>query len=408
MRVKRMNGVKRMLAWALALLLQGVPGFGIDVPVPQSQARGRYYEVHADGDIDDAANLVRELETRMEFYNRIFHFDLPSLAGTMRVRSFRDKDVYDRYVISRLGISKDGAVYLHYQEPLRRELVIHRGSEHEAQVVPHQAFIQYLRAYIPNPPAWIREGFAIYFSNLTLDAEGKLRYEENLAWLDTVRNLGNSAPSLAEILRADEPPPPPPPGTGTTRSQMPAYFGPVSWALVSFFLHSGKEEYLRTLGDALLVLSPQASAQVNGAEVLKRLTRGRSLDTLTEDYRAYISSRRNFVEHMAAGREAYNKGDRLDAEMAFLSAQSIQPDNFAPYYYLGLMAYEGGDFPLAEQYYRSALQYGANPALTYFALGLNAIAAARLEDAQRYFEEAVRLDPDRYRPKVEGLRGGQK
>jgi tetratricopeptide (TPR) repeat protein len=356
-----------------------------------ARVKGQYYEILSEGDVVDAAALVKELELRMGEYNRLFHFDPSLISAPLQVRVFRNKAGYDAYVSARLGRTRDGAVYLHYNQAERRELIVHRGSPEEGRLLSHQAFIQYLRAFIPNPPAWMREGFAIYFNTLGFDAQrGELQYEENLAWLETVKSLGNQAPSLRSVLLADA-------------EGIPDHFQSVSWALVSFLLNSGGETYFRALTEAFMVLSPTASATENGDAVMKRLSLWVDPDTLSADYRAYLISRKTFAELLEAGQRAYGAKDPVSAELNFISALNQRPAHYAPYYYLGLLAYEERNYDMAEQYYRSAIQYGADPALVRYALGLNAASAGRTVEAIDYLEQAAAASPERYRTRVESL-----
>jgi hypothetical protein len=356
-----------------------------------AEIRDFYYHVISDGGAEDAARLLKEMELRFNVYNRLFRFDPAALESPMRVRAIRDKESYDRYVSARLGKTREGAVYLHYSQRDRRELVIHRGSPGEGQLLPHQAFIQFLRAFIPNPPAWIREGFAIYFSTLSFDpVKETLGYEENLAWLDTVKAMGDQIPPLESILLAE-------------KRGFPENFQPLAWSVVSFYLNNGAEETTRTLAEICVVLSPEASAAENAEAALKRISLGTGLDEPERDYRAYLESRKTFAELLRNGRDAYAAGDTLTAELSFLSALNQKPAHYAPYYYLGLLAYEGREFDRAETYYRSALEYGADGALVRFALGLNAASAGRRETAEAYLREAAAFSPERYRDRAEEL-----
>jgi tetratricopeptide (TPR) repeat protein len=281
-------------------------------------------------------------------------------------------------------------VYLHYRQSDRRELVIHRGSAEEGKMVPYQAFIQFLRAFVPNPPSWIREGFAIYFSTLTVAENGEPVYEENLSWLDTVKGLGEKALSPEAILMADQ-------------RGFPQEFQSLSWALVSFFLGSGKEEYFRTMTESFLLLSSTATAAENSEVLTRRISLWNPLDTLSKDFQNYLASRKTFTELIAEGQRAYAARDPVGAEFAFLGALDQKPAHYAPYYYLGLLAYEEGSVDMAEQYYLSALRYGADEALVSYALGVNAASAGKTREAIDYLRRAAAVSPERYREKSDSL-----
>jgi tetratricopeptide (TPR) repeat protein len=350
--------------------------------------KSAHYEVSSDS--DDGEQLTRELEERFAVYNKLFRFD-PELAGLpLRVRSIKNKADYDAYVTSRLGGVRSGAVYLHYNQAGRRELVVNRGGADEWLNLPYQAFIQYFRAFIPFPPSWMKEGFAIYFSTLRASETGNLTYEENLSWLETIKGLGDKAPPLETVLLADE-------------NEIPENFQCAAWALSSFLLSSGQEDYFRALTDCFMVLSGGKTAAENSRAVMRRFSLFINSDTFNKDYRNYIGSRRTFAELLDEGQKAYAARDTGQAEFFFLSAMSQKPGHFAPYYYLGLLSYEENNYAAAEQYYLSSIEYGADEAQVLYALGVNAASAGKSREAVSYLEQAARANPGRYAEKAESL-----
>ncbi|GMO49284.1 MAG: hypothetical protein Ta2G_06060 [Termitinemataceae bacterium] len=383
--MKRYFGI---LLFGLAVVFSAVAQSPIRVEV-----RNQYFDVVSDGGSYDAETLCRELELRFEVYNRLFRFNANDLTEPLRVVAFADKTAYDNYVATKLeGVTRPGAVYLHYNQVERRELVVHRGSEDEARMLPHQAFIQYLRAFIPYPPTWMREGFAIYFNTLRFDKESReLRYEENLAWLETVKNLGKGHPSLESVFLAE-------------LKGQPEYFQATSWALVSFFLNSGGNgEYFRTLTESFMLLSATKSGGENAQSVLERLTSWTDLETMRRDYDSYIDSRKTFAELVDLGQKSYTGKQLGEAEQYFLAALYQKPTHYAPYYYLGLLSYEDKNYDMAERYYRSALTYGADSPLVNYALGINAATAGRNSEAITYLQEAANQSPERYKDRAEQI-----
>ncbi|MDR3276563.1 MAG: hypothetical protein LBT11_05055 [Treponema sp.] len=232
------------------LILAGALAFSLYAQnQSESAAPVRRYELIAGAAGDpgtDTEALRRELELRFDIFNRLFRFDPAGISLPLRVRLFRDQAAYDGYVSARLGGPREGAVYLHYNQSERRELVIHQGSPAAARMLPAQAFLQYLRAFIPSPPTWMKEGFTVYFTTLAVNAEtGELSYEENVAWLETVKSLGKI--ELQRVLAADE-------------GEPPQNLQPLSWSLVSFLLNSGSEGYFRSLTDSFMLLASGATA----------------------------------------------------------------------------------------------------------------------------------------------------
>jgi tetratricopeptide (TPR) repeat protein len=356
-----------------------------------AEIKDAFYHVVSDGGSADASLIMRELELRFEVFNRLFGFDTSALTAPLKVRVFRNKADYDAYIQARLGSTRNGAVYLHYNQQDRRELVIHRGSPEEPAGLSHQAFIQFLRAFVSNPPAWMREGFAIFFSSLRFDPRAdKLDYTENLAWLELVKNLGDKAPPPEAVLLADS-------------RGIPDHFQPLAWSIVSFFLNNDKDTYSRTLTEIFITLVPAATAQANAEAAVRRITIRTDMETFRRDYNSYLAARKTFAELLKDGEAAYAQKDSVTAELNFQEAKNQNPGHYAPYYYLGLLAYERQMYDLAEQYYRSALQYGADSALVNFALGLNAASSGRNAEAAGYLEQAAEVSPARFRQRVNDI-----
>jgi tetratricopeptide (TPR) repeat protein len=389
--------MKKFLLTLGIFCIAGVVGFAQTTGItPQtSVVRTEHYEITAEGrNARGAADALGwELELRFEAFNRIFRFDPAALEVPLKVRAFIDKIPYDTYIAARLGQTRAGSVYLHYNQAERRELVVLQGSGEDSSTLSHQAFVQFLRGFIPNPPAWMREGFAVYFSGLTYDpATGALSYEENLAWLETVKSLGGTALTAKTILESD-----------TAVGTIPQNFQICSWALSSFFLNSGLADYFRTLTDSFMVLSAGATAAENSDALLRRLTQWIDFAAIDRDYRNYLDSRKTFSEIIEEGRGAYAARDTVTAELSFIAARDQRPRHYAPYYYLALIYFEGGNYDLAQEYYLISLEYGADEALVSYALGLNAALAGRSADAITWLQRASNLAPSQYKIRADDL-----
>jgi tetratricopeptide (TPR) repeat protein len=336
-----------------------------------------------------AGEIVNELEARFDVYNRLFRFDPAALKAPLKVRVFDNKLNYDAYITGHLGETKAGAVYLHYNSTDRRELVIDRSSPEVDSMLAHQSFIQFLRAFVANPPSWITEGFSIFFSTLRYVPSGTPAYEENLLWLETVKSLGDKLPSPEALFTADI-------------QGYPDNFKVSSWALVSFLLNGGRDTF-RILSDSFLLLSPNATAAENSETLVRRLSFWNDPETIKTDFKNYLDSRKTFKELMEDGRRAYSRGDPMNAELSFMTAMDQKPSDFAPYYYLGLLYYEEKNYEVAEQYYLSSLERGADEALVNYALGINAASAGRNNDAIVFLKKASASDPAKYQKRVEEL-----
>jgi tetratricopeptide (TPR) repeat protein len=393
------------------LTLAALAALGVSLPAQENSKppmKSEHYEIRAmdDAALLDLSMLARELELRFGVYNQLFRYDPQSAPLPLKVRVFTTQPSYDAYVSERLGDTRPGAVYLHYSQADKRELCVFRGSAEETEMLPHQAFIQFFRAFVSNPPAWMREGFAVYFNTLRFDPAGRapgetmngsLTYEENLSWLEYIKALGQNktAPTLRSVLQADSSP--------QSVNQPPDNFQAAAWALVSFFLGSGMEDYYRTITDCFLALDQNASASENTIAVMRRISLWTDFSAMERDYKAYLDSRKTFNELIEEGRKAFTAGDFPNAEMYFTAAMYQKPAHYASYYYLGLIYYEQKKYAAAEEYYKSSLSYGADPGLVSYALGINAAMDERTSEAIRWLEQAATANPSRYREKVDAL-----
>ena len=348
--------------------------------------RTEHFEIHAAE--EDALILALQMEGRFAAYNRVFRFNPGSLSGPLRVRAFRSREGYESHVAARVdGAVPPGAVYLHFAQADLRELVIHMGNESGA--LPFQAFIQFLRAFVPNPPLWIRDGFGVHFATLGFDTEGELAHRENLAWLDAVKAMPEP-PGPEAIMRTLAP---------ETMENFPG----LAWSLVSFFLNSGNETYLRSLSEGFMMLSYRNTIVENTEAVASRIALWNDMDVMARDHLAYLATRNSFVDLIAAGQAAYIGGRPDEAEAIFRSALYIRSDHYAPWYYLGLMAYNAGDTEAAERYYRIALNFGADNASVLYALALNAATAGRTEEALELLRQTAELAPERFGERAQTL-----
>jgi tetratricopeptide (TPR) repeat protein len=358
--------------------------------------RTEHFEILSDQ--NDGERIADEMEARFTAYNRLFRFDPSALSAPLLVRVFSEWKAYNAYVAAKLpdmpphAAMPSGAVYLHYRDQERRELVINRDSDDEGREFSYQAFLQFFRAFVPNPPAWMREGFAVYFDTLKFTDNRELSFAENLAWLETVKSMENP-PAPEAILLADN-------------RNLPENFQSLAWSLASFFLNSGKETYTRSLTDSFMALSGSGTAEENTSAVMKRIGLWNRMEDMTRDYQSYLDSRKTFAELIDLGQRAYAAGDKAGAERDFQAALNQKTDHYIPYYYLGLLAYGKGDYAPAEDYYFTSLGYGADQALILYALGLNAFADGRNSEAEDYLSQAAETAPDRYRNKAECVLSG--
>ncbi|HOX12787.1 MAG TPA: hypothetical protein P5117_02595 [Spirochaetia bacterium] len=389
--------MKRLLAAAAAafVLASALPAQGSNF----AQARSDHYTVWAEAGQARADELAKVLEGLFTLFEEDMRFDSSRLNSRLTVRVFRDKAGFDAHLTRVVGETRSDFVYLHYPTLERSELLVFEKEEPDFSAsLAHQAYVQFLKAFIPNPPLWIREGFAVYYERSAWDAAaGTVVFQENAAWLETLKALQNSGKLLGiEALL----------GISPERAESARdVFYPQSWAFVSFLLDGREPRYTRFLWDSLAILAPGASLEENQGAVSALFRRWHDGKAAQEDFLAWLGSRKTFAELVETGVRLYGEKNLDESEASFAEALAKNEGNYIPYYYLGLISYGRNDFDMADYYYKTALQLGCDPATTNFALGLNAYAVNRLEDAKAYLAKAKEAAPDRYAARVDEILG---
>jgi tetratricopeptide (TPR) repeat protein len=296
-----------------------------------------------------------------------------------------------------VGDTKDDFVYLHYPSPERSELLVFAKDEPDFSAsLAHQGFVQFIKAFVDNPPLWIREGIAVGFESARWDDKaGKLNFPENLAWLETVKSLKDRSllMPLDKILTI---------GQDEARAELDVFY-PQAWALVSFLQNSKDKAYNRLLWDSIAAMRKGANLEDNQDAVARIVTTWYGSEGAEKAFAAYLADRKTFPELVAIGVRKYSDKAWADANDAFVEAQSLNAASYVPEYYLGLIAYAQNDFYGAEAHYKAALGLGCDPAITNYALGVNAYAQNRLDDAKTFLKVARDSAPDRYGDKVDSL-----
>jgi tetratricopeptide (TPR) repeat protein len=342
------------------------------------------------------------MEAALKLYNSYFHFDISGLETKLKVTIYKSKDDFDAYLERILNQSRESFVYIHYSDIRKSELVGYVKSDDEEfdSALLHQGMIQFLKAFVPNPPIWIREGLATYLESSYYDSDREVfLFKPNYAWLDTLKG----------ILR----------GTDTEKKPIPLSvllsmdkekvledietFYPQAWGMVTFLIQTNKMDYNRILWDSLRLLDPEKSVKENSATVMREVFDWYDETLMVKDFSDHILSIKTFNDLVTEGINRYKLEDYDEADSLFTDAISLEPQNYIPYYYLGLISYSDAEYDQAEGYYQAALALGAEESTTKYALGVNAFADNRLDIAVAYLTEAKDLNPDKYSGKVDSL-----
>ncbi len=377
-----------------AVLVAGALLFTTPAAADDGEAESDLYRVRSELGTDHARQFAEKLQAYAEHFNSYLRFEMDQLPALLRVRIFATEDEFRSYVERHVDESRNEFVYLHYENVAQRELVgfdMKDRDQYHASLA-HQAFVQYLRAFVPHPPLWLREGFAVYFETLRYDIEqGSVYHPENLAWLEEVQRMvrGEAAPEPmpAEELLMAQP--------EEAREQIDAFY-PQAWAAVSFLLNSEERRYNRMIWDAISALQPEADLSENSRQVYDRAIRWIDEQQLFTSFVNYIESRRSFRTLVETGAKDYEAGDLDQARQAFKEATEIRPREHIPHYYLGLIAYAQEEYEEADGHYLTALEQGAPEALTLYARGVNAYAADQPTEAREFLQLAAEQEPERF------------
>jgi tetratricopeptide (TPR) repeat protein len=356
-----------------------------------------HYRVRSHISQDHAETTAMRLEAYLSMFNEYFHFDLDELDFKLKVQVFNSYTQYDRYLTRLIEESRNEFVYLHYSDVSRSELVgaLEVGEEFDESFT-HQAFIQFIRAFIDNPPLWIREGFAVYFEEAQYDANfGAVNNRENLSWLETLKEIlygsrQDEALTPEQILAID---------VESAKDNIEVFY-PEAWGVVNYLVNSEQRSHNRILWDAISAMNPEADLITNSAQVYESAFQWVNQEELQNSFLEYFQEKKTYVELIEEGIEEYEAGNLDASEQNFLIAINRQDISHIPHYYLGLINYDRGNYTLAELNYRTALEKGSAAALTYYALGVNAFADNRYDEAAEYLDTTIQLDPANFTEKV--------
>lgn len=366
----------------------------------QFTAETDHYRVYAETSQAQAEDVAHRMEAALALYNDIFHFDLSLLPTKLRVRLFQDLDSFNAYLDKVLSQKRTDFVFIAWSDPERSELLCFpkEDAAFTASLL-HQGCIQFMKAFIDNPPVWLREGVATYLDASPWDAKtGAFTLKPNLAWLEGLKamiraetpNTLISFPDLLTITREK------------AQAQMDV-FAPESWGLVQFLLNAPDRSYSRVLWDSLTALTSNASLDDNSQRARKRAFSWVTDQKLQQDFQAYILSLKTANDLVKDAIDLYMKGDLDNAEISLAKSLDLDPSISTAWYYLGLIDYARKDYTKAEDQYLKAFQLGANAGLINYALGVNSFAEGKNADAAKYLNFAKQADKAAYGDKVDAL-----
>jgi hypothetical protein len=121
-----------------------------------------YYRIYSDVSEETAKLISVKMEAALKLYNSIFHFDLSKLSVKLKVKIYNNIDNFNSYIRKFVTEKKNDFIYIHYSDLGKCELVGFTKSAMADfnQSLLHQGFIQFIKAFVANPPLWLQEGMA--------------------------------------------------------------------------------------------------------------------------------------------------------------------------------------------------------------------------------------------------------
>ena len=247
--------MKRFVVLVLSLALP--VGLGAQALVRYDS---EHYRVTTDVSNSFAGEIANRMEAAYDMFGDVFHLE-PS--ARLRVTVFAAKHSFDAYLAGIIDETRQDFVYIHYADAEKSELVgfVTDSADAFNASLLHQGCIQFLKASVPHPPVWLREGTATYLEKSTFsDREGRYVFKPNLAWLPALKAMlaGQSAQrplGLTQFLMMDN---------DGARTAVDSFY-PQAWAAVAFLLEADDPKVNRIFWDSISALNFAQSFSSSGA-----------------------------------------------------------------------------------------------------------------------------------------------
>jgi len=233
--------------------------------------------------------VVTELLKTLPLLKKAFTTLVPPLTldqDIAIIRIFQRPEDYVNYV----GQDKawTGGVWM----PARRELVLREVPSTTAisKTLRHEAFHQYLStAYcLLSTPPWMNEGHATFFENATVNAKGKLVFEENERYVNLIlENMDALLPVLADFMKASYADF----YSGTDAQREMKYA--LSWGLIYYLQKGVPTESNASHKTLLATLGVELADTQDYAQAMERVLAGLDMKTFQSSFKEFWVRRRS-------------------------------------------------------------------------------------------------------------------
>jgi hypothetical protein len=233
--------------------------------------------------------VVTELLKTLPLLKKAFTTLVPPLTldpDVAIIRIFQRPEDYVNYV----GQDKawSGGLWM----PARRELVLREvpSTASISKTLRHEAFHQYLStAYcLLSTPPWMNEGHATFFENATLNAKGKLIFEEDERYVRLLlENMDALLPVLPDFMKASYADF----YSGTDAQREMKYA--LSWGLIYYLQKGAPTESTTNFKTLLATLGVELAETQDYAKAMERVLAGLDMKSFQSSFKEFWIRRRS-------------------------------------------------------------------------------------------------------------------
>jgi len=348
--------------------------------------RSEHYEVHSDVDEAFCRKVAERMERAFKAYASILPYPPPEKTA-FKVRVFSTKEKLDGYF---RGLRQRPPPSYQYVHDVREVFAWVLPEKPMAQRLHHEAFHQYFRHIVNDPPQWLNEGLAEYIETGTIDEKAVFKPGMHRGfmrrWREGIRSVDPGPYNgkyplipLADLVNA--------PKETWLKTENSSYCE--SWGLVHFLLH-GPDAKLPA--PVLKALKPGGTREEN-----LRL----AADAVLGGDAAAVE--KAFFAHLDAivlpGHADFLAGMKLSEEQKFGEAaasftKAIEADgeNERYLYWRGATLYSTSSFDRAEADLSLAVELFPEYTIAHLVLGKTRVYLKKWDLARESLDRAARLD----------------
>ena len=310
----------------------------------------------------EAEQQAKFLEGLVSQYSQVLQ--LPSSAVKVSVELFPTVKAYEASVLPLIGKTPPPPLALKFSDQKTMLLGVTPSGEDSSWAF--QTFLSWFWLAVPQAPAWLEEGLARYF----WDISGKSpswQFGQNRLLADALLKQWEKPPTLGFLSKP----------TLTDAEKLSA------WGLVTFLMNTPNPTYSRAFGAYLVNLTSPHPTPLTTILTPEMLTQ------LSHDCWSWWKAHPGRTTLLQEAEQALKAGKGEIATPLIAQALQIERDGNT-LYLAGLAAYETKDYPEAENYYLQAQKtWKEAPAgLLDYAIGLALYQQQKWSLAKQHFESA--------------------